>query len=600
MKANLVELLELYEYKVDDLEAGREPKNGLVSVAKLRQTIIQLEPVGAVARRFRDVDNRFKAYRPGYKPAEEKPMPEIGMILVEDEIPDPGPERHVLEQLAQMVYWAKLERSLVRASRRLVQGKRDDLRMAYATVHNLDSYSKTDYFTQDYNLSRFTLYHPIPNVSDPAIQADDPSGVAKLLMRLFKQAYGLSGLLGLPSDETVPYIKRLAKRILDSEGALKPSGGGPSLDELRRTLDEARRQKLPNAEIRQLEIRVQSAATEDRRMFLIIEEDRNRFLSSIERLAILLSRYLPNPKGEASLPQIPQHILGALSPDYAIASIPNDARATSLRISAQQIKLWNHPMAILETSGSFVLSIAGKEHSLEEADSFTITLEDSELHVFRHQDYLHLRLEAREAATLSSLLAEGRVMTFLMWPEQHFGYLRLLRAFSARLKGETNYAEYGADTAVKYTEAPVDNLQEFARKGLEVVRTRVQKTPDWKALLFESGEALGLGSYAQTFTKEFSEWIDFNPNVRDTLAGQAATTTVGDTPSLIRGGGASLSLRYQNDSAVVSSPGVVPRKLQDLLVWMLPEGGLVVAKEGTRVAHAHVLIDPTKASTQLQ
>jgi hypothetical protein len=91
----------------------------------------------------------------------------------------------------------------------------------------------------------------------------------------------------------VPYIRRFARRILESEGSLRTSPRGPSLEALHRALEEARRQNLSASEIRTLEERLQNAAAEERRMSLLLEEDRARFSAATERLVGLLARYLP-------------------------------------------------------------------------------------------------------------------------------------------------------------------------------------------------------------------------------------------------------------------------------------------------------------------
>jgi len=591
MKAGLVELLELYEYKVDDLVAGNEPKGGLASLARLRQALIQANLPGPLAKKFRDIDGRFKAHRPGYKTTvDESGTPDLSAILVEDEGSSFSPEREALDKLAEAVYWGRLERDLLRVAKALNQGKRDELRLVYAILQNLETYSKNPLFSQDYNLSRFTLAHPIPGVSDPRVHLEDPSIAKNLLLELFREAFTIPARLRLPHEETVPYIRRLARRILDSEGSLRTSSRGPSLEALRRALEEARRQNLSVGEIRALEERLHQAAAEERRMALVMEEDRARFSAAIEHLTALLTRYLPSPMGEASWPQIPQKILGSPAPAYALEAIPRDAKALNLRLMPQRFFFWNHEVSISQAGKVFGISVAGQERMIEEDAVFSLTLPDAELHVVRYKDYLHLRIGPREAASLSSLLAEGRVLAHLMWPGHHFAYLRLLRALSARLKGQVNYALFSPDSASKYSEAPIDNLQDFARKGLEVVRGRIERSPQWAADLAEVGQMLGLEGHARTLNLELSTWLGFSPPSQDTL-GDMHSTTVGDSPSTIKAGSTVLSLRYQDDKVYVSSTGLIPRKLQDLLVWIVPEGGLVLAREGARVAHSLVTID---------
>jgi hypothetical protein len=593
MKAGLVELLELYEYKVDDLVAGNEPKGGMAGLTRLRQTLIQSNLPGPLAKKFRDIDGRFKAHRPGYKTTvDEGAAPDLGMILIEEEGTDASPEREVLEKLAEAVYWSRLERDLLRTAKSFNHGKRDELRMTYAILQNLEAYSKSPQFSQDYNLSRFALAHPIPSVSDPRVHLENPDIAKNMLLELFREAYNLAGKLKLPPEETVPYIRRFARRILESEGSLKTSIRGPSLETLRRALEEAHRQNLSIGEIRALEERLQATAAEERRMSLVMEDDRGRFSAAIERLTTLLTRYLPSPRGEASWPQIPQKILGSQSAEYGTQSVPSDAKALNLRLMPQRFYFWNHEIGISQAGRLFGLSVDGQERMIEENAAFSLTLPDAELHVIRFQDYLHLRLEPREAATLSNLLAEGRILVFLMWPENHFAYLRLLRALSARFKGEVNYAVFSPESASKYGEAPIDNLQDFARKGLEVVKGRIEKNSSWTVYLAEVARVLELESYAQVLQLELSEWLGFSPPSRDTLGDNVGSTTVGDSPSTVKVGSAVLSLRYQDDAVYVSSTGLIPRKLLDLMIWMIPEGGLVLAREGARVAHSLVTIQP--------
>jgi hypothetical protein len=595
MKAGLVELLELYEYKVDDLVAGIEPKGGMVGLSRLRQTLIQSSLPGPLAKKFRDIDGRFRAHRPGYKTmVDQGQAPDLGMILIEEESSAVSPEREALEKLTEAVYWSRLERDLHRTAKAYEHGKRDELRMAYAILQNLEAYSRTPQFSQDYNLSRFVLAHPIPTVSDPRLHLENPEIARNILLELFRVAHSLAGKLKLPLEETVPYIRRFARRVLESEGSLRTSMPGPTLEALRLALDEAYRQNLSPTEIRALEERLHAAAAEERRMYLVAEDDRGRYAAAIERLATLLTRYLPSPRGEASWPQLPQKILGSPSPAFGLESVPHDARSLNLRLMPQRFYFGNHEIGILQAGKLFGLSIGGQERMIEDNAAFRLTLPDAELYAVRYQDYLNLRIEPREAATLSNLLAEGRVMTFLMWPENHFAYLRLLRALSTRFKGEVSYALFSPESAGKYSEAPVDNLQDFVRKGLEVVRGRIEKNSSWLVYLAEVARALELENYAQDLQVELSEWLGFSPPSRDTLGENVGSTTVGDSPSTVKAGSAVLSLRYQDNLVYVSSTGLVPRKLLDLMIWMVPEGGLVLAREGARVAHHLVTLLPQR------
>ncbi|HEU4741200.1 MAG TPA: hypothetical protein VFS50_06340 [Meiothermus sp.] len=597
MSEGLAELVELYEYKVDDLTAGREPKGGRASVVRLRQLLIKLAYQGPHAKRFRQVDARFRSLNQIQRnlsevfaePTEPHPA-ELGSVFVEEEpqvVPEgPSPERQALEALTQSVYWVRLEHDLERQVKNLLMGKREELRLIYAVLQNLEAYSKTPQFAQDYNLSRFSLSQAIPAISDPLVSFDDP-GVAKaLLLELFKEAYSLPDRLRLPPEETVAYLRRFMRRVIESEGALRPQGAGrrTSVESLRRALEEAQRMKLPLPEIRALEERLQAVAADERRMSLVLEEDRQRFHQASERLAVLLARYLPAPRGEAAPPQVPAKILWGQDPDLRQEAIGPEDAVVTLRLLPARLSLGGLEILLSETAGEFTLSLEGSDYPLDPAEPLTIVAGGFELWAIRFGHYLHLRLEPREGAHISTLLAEGRVLAHLLRPAEHFGYLRLLRAFSTRLKGPVDYAGFGPETAQRYGEASPEALQDFARKGLEVVRGRISNGSDWQPLLEEVATQLGLERQGRALAQALSDWVGHRPPTRDTLGGVGAST-LSEAPASVRLGSVVLSLRYQEDTVHVATAGQVPRRLDDLLVWSVPEGMGVLAREGLRVAY---------------
>lgn len=594
MSERLAELVELYEYKVDDLTAGREPKGGRASVVRLRQLLIRLAPGGPQAKRFRQADARFRSLNQIQHNLSEvfaEPHPaELGGVFVEEEpqlVPDgPSPERQALEALAQSVYWVRLEHDLERQVKNLLSGKREELRLVYAVLQNLEAYSKTPQFAQDYNLSRFTLSQAIPALSDPLVSFDDP-GVAKaLLLELFKGAYSLPERLRLPPEETVTYLRRFMRRVIESEGALRPQGAGrrTTVESLRRALEEAQRLKLPPPEIRALEERLQAVAADERRMSLVLEEDRQRFHQASERLAALLTRHLPAPRGEAAPPQVPARVLWGQDPDLRLEAISPEDAVVTLRLLPTRLNLGGLEIVLSEAAGEFTLSLEARDYPLDPAKPLTIAVGSFELWAIRFGQYLHLRLEPRGGAHISTLLAEGRVLAYLLQPAEHFAYLRLLRAFSARLKGAVDYTGFGPESAQRYGEATADALQDFARKGLEVVRARLNSGSDWLPLLEEAAAKLGLEGQGRALAQALQDWVSHRPPTRDTLGGVGAST-LSEAPATVRLGSVVLSLRYQEGAVYVAAVGQIPRRLDDLLVWSVPEGMGVLAREGLRVAY---------------
>jgi hypothetical protein len=591
MEAGLVELLDLFEYKVADLLEGRPPKGGRSSVVRLRQQLLQSNLPPTLARRFRQIDAEYRSLRG--QPEEHLPAIEADFegIVVEDEPSLDTPERAVLEQLAEAVYWQRTAREVARQMRYFNTGKREALRLTYTVLQNLESYAATPHFTQDYNLSRLEVTHPIPAYSDPLVRLEDTEVGRNLILELVREAHSLSERLQLPSEETLPYLRRFVRRVIDQGLALRYGGGkGVSPEVLRRSLEEARRHNLTSTQIRQLEQRLREQSMEDRRLAMVMEQDRQAFGAAAEKLLELLHKLLPHPKGEAQLPTLPPQIWLGLDPKLSLQEIPDDPPGLTVRLVPGSFKAWDTEFTVTQAGGEFSLVVGGSEYPLSEAEPLALPWGSFELWAIRRGQYAHLRLETKGEALLSSLLAEGRVLAYLLRPDRAFAYLRLLRAFSTRLKGLTTYHDFTPDRATRYQEASPEALQDFARKGLEVVRSRMERTGDWPALLREVGMALGLEEEAELMGQELAAWLNHRSDSQ-TQTHSLGSTTLSDGPSSLKVGSVVLSLRQEGEAVYVSAPGIMARRLSDLLVWHLPEGSAVLAREGPCVAHTFIPFD---------
>ncbi len=590
-----VELLELYEYKVEDIAQGKEPRGGNLALNKLRLVLIQTALPSQLAKRFRNADSKFRTARNTNAKSEMSeyvldnqldPISEFDpSVLFDGKISETStPTESGLNQLQENIYWFNLERELQKTVRSFNQGKRDEMRIVFAVLQNLDEYSKTSNFHQDFNLSRFVLKYPIPSLSDPRVHLDDPEISRKLLIEFFQAAFSISNRLEIPPEESVPYMRRFAKRVLDSDGELQ-ANKNLDLDSLRRAKEDAIYQNASPAAIRNLEERLQAAISEDRRRLLMIDDDKIRFGQAIETLTALLSKYLPKPKGDGALPEVPQRIFGSEDPEWAQQTIGPEDTLLNVALKPQLFKFAGFEISINHSGQDYGLSIDNQEHILEKNSTFAINLYRNELLVSRVDDLVHLRLEAKEAINLANSVAGGRLMAHLMWPGQEYGFLRLLRAFSTRLKGETQYSLFGPDSSSRYGEASVDSLQDFVRKGLDVVRSRIEANNHWPAYIQEAANSLELVETGRNLQREISEWVGFAAPTRIDLSGELAVNTLGETPLELQAGGVVLSLRYQDNFVYVSHAGSVPRQLHDVLVWPTGEGAVVLARDGSRVAH---------------
>lgn len=611
MDFELSDLIELFAYKLDDLEAGRTPRGGRGSVLQLRRRLMEAKLQGPLAKRFREEDRRWRKLVEVEGGARSSPEPrpdpasaelELGIVdlPLEEELPtEEGRTQTVLQALAEDVYWAGLQRELRRVARGLVGGQRFELRLAYAFLQNFEAYTQTPNFARDFNLSKFTLSEPIPALSDPLVTLGDEQVAIALLRELFEIALrlgdGRTYPLPLPPEGVVPYLRRFLRRIVEIPESLPVvvPGGGPSSEELRAALDEARRSALTAHEreqlVRDLEAKLREAAAQERRMRMVAEEDRRRFMAAAERLSGLLRRYLPSPRGEAAMPVVPEP-LEESGAGTRLSEPDRGATLVTLRRAPTRLTLGGVSLTLSVAGEHTQLTVSGEDHPLKTGEPLMIPYENWEVWAFMRDDYVHVRLEMREGAQLSALLSEGRVLAHLVHPHSDYAYLRLLRAFSARLKGPVNYEEFGPGSAEKFSEAPLDTLEAFARKGLSVVKDRLKRSPGGFKLMREVATSLGLEPEGQQLQRVLADWLNFRPPTRETLGGELGVSTIAGEPVNVKAGNLVLSVRRTDDAVYVGAAGAVPRKLSDLMIWPLDDGAVVIAREGSRLAHTHVKV----------
>ncbi len=337
---------------------------------------------------------------------------------------------------------------------------------------------------------------------------------------------------------------------------------------LRRALEEAKGLGASPQEIARLEERLKREAQEERRRELLLEEERRRFRVAMEKVLALLN-LLPTPQGETPWPEVPP---------------PGEVRENlaTLPLRPGRVQLGPLSLTLSQAEGVWHLGLAGEDHPLEE--TLVLPWEDLEVWAVREGPLLHLRLEARSAPRLYELLSEGRVLARLLSPEKDYAHLRLLRALSARLKGEFQPEAFGPALAEKYRQAPEEALLDFARKGLELTLRRLGPA-DPLPFLLEVGRALNLEGEARALAEALREYLGRRPPTRETLGAEVHLLSLSPEPQALKVGHSVLSLRLREDTAYVGQAGEVPRRLKDLLLYRLPEGTLVLAREGRRVAY---------------
>nr|WP_279231185.1 hypothetical protein [Thermus altitudinis] len=572
----MADLVDLYEYRVEDLVAGRTPKGGKKALLALRAFLIQSRLPGALAKRFRQADARFRALRPSQSPPQPGETLPLDLPIAIPETPEePSPDTSPLRAMALKV-WRLLTAREVRArAKEFLTGRREELRLIHAFLQNYLDYREKETFKRDFNLSRFHPTHPIPSLSDSLMDLEDPKVAEALVLEFLETALRLPQDLPLPPEETRTYIRRFLNRILEWEDAY---GLPPRRDllPLKKALEEAKRIGASTQEIARLEERLRREAQEERRRELLLEDERRRFHVAMEKVLSLL-QLLPAPQGETPWPKVPEPGQG----EESLLTLP---------LKPGRITLGPLTLTLSQVEGSWHLGMAGEDHILD--DTLVIPWEDLEVLAVREGNLLHLRLEARSGLRLYELLSEGRVLALLLDPTQDYAYLRLLRALSARLKGEFSPQAFGPELAEKYRQAPPEALQDFARKVLELASKRLGAT-DPLPLLKEVGQALGQERAALALAHALKEYLGRRPPTRETLGGEVHLLSIGAEPLALKVGQTVLSVRPRNassenpqeDALYVGQAGEVPRRLKDLLVYRLAEGTVVLAREGRRLAY---------------
>jgi hypothetical protein len=269
----LADLVDLYEYRVEDLAQGRPPKGGKRALLELRAFLAQARLPAPLAKRFRQADARFRALRGG---AELPPALELPTLVPEAPEATRTEEKGVLHALALKVWRLLASREARARAKDLLSGRREELRLIHAFLQNYLDYREKPEFKRDYNLSRFTPTHPIPSLTDSFLDLEDPKVAEALLLEYLETALRIPQDLPIPPEETRNYVRRFLNRLLDWDEAygLPPKG---DLLALRRALEEARHLGAGEKEIARLEERLREEAKEERRRELLLEEERRRF-----------------------------------------------------------------------------------------------------------------------------------------------------------------------------------------------------------------------------------------------------------------------------------------------------------------------------------
>lgn len=639
---NKQELVELYEYKVADLIAGREPLGGKQSVKILRDSISKLTLSSQQLRRYRETDRKLRE-KSAASPKTlvqtvtgEKLDVNLGLNLDLDSSSVVMPnlpvtnhaamaniefgdeESQVLRTLSQAAWRTDFREELQSQNKRFrLEPSRSSLRLIYATLHNLEQYSEYPGFTTDLNLAKFKVISAVPNSDDPLISLGNSEVVNELLEGLANHVSDFGKLypkINMPSGEVLGYLRRFAVAVAnDSTAGEPPPVVSPSPREIQNALEEVRRENL-NADakrnmLERLQKQLEHALNQERTLVGRFETDRRALQESVDVIFGYLLEHVPERLGGRAKDRHPlQRALNAQNETLRLEqTIPN---STEVAVRLQRTGGTN--LAGIEVQWhtqpeGWAIEVGGAEYPLQ--SDMSIPLEGQEVRVYTKNALgaIYALIQIRDRGGAGSLWGElklARTVAIMLDPSGQFLKLRLARAATSWIKDRrVDLEQVSPDVAANWLNAPEDRLLDFARKGASRLLEIFKRSPEavLERAFFASAESLaepgGMES-AQVVTNAFRDLLkmpDHEPieGLDIKKPDEALLVLYRGEPITIRVMQRALTIRTDNLGKIyVLLPGGGGRTLEQILVHHIPGGAIIMAREGFRIALSYININP--------
>ncbi|WP_202408796.1 hypothetical protein [Deinococcus xianganensis] len=567
-----LELVELYEYKVQDLTEGRVPRGGRRGLAVLRDELLgaPLEP--PLLRRLMETDRQYRLHQ-GNPVQHTRPRPGHGGQSTWTAPPTADSEESRAWEELQLLQWH--QRAAAQARDLTLRWQREPefghLRVLYTVIENAERLSRPG-----------TQPLAVPPAHDALMDLHDPEVTGRL-------AQALSVLL-LTEDG------RTRVRAALSAVHAEPFPRHPDEDVLAARIAAAEREHVSH-EAREALVRALRAE------FPLPRDPRERpaIRAAARHVAQLLDPILdalPKP----SLNGAPQGSILLAQHAGSAMRVPDDgaerltvflrggsgARWRGLNIEWQPIG----PNWQLQVGSQLTLLRPGLP---PHERSQTLKLPDQQFRAFVSGAYMTLVVESHTALELGRRASTARAAALLLDPAEDFAFLRLARAAAQVMRGGPLQLEkLTPDSARKYQDATPDVLLSFARKGVETLVARLARVgADDAAQAFRrAAQALGLHRVvadrlhaalhiALHDPETLPEGV---PVTQVDLApgGHFTSVVLSDEPLTLQVEGRGVTIRWDyKGELVVMMPGLAPMVLHDLLVARLPGGNLLLVRHGS-------------------
>jgi hypothetical protein len=601
-EAQWAELVELYEYKVGDLLAGRTPRGGKRSLGDLRDLLLSAPLEGALLRHFGQTDRLWKRHLRVLRGEAEPVSAPTWKGSEVQEAHDPlgnkqaASEQDDLEGL-RFAVWRESVRVQARAQTQLWLREPDlvTLRSAYALSVNLE---------------RGETSMAVPRSGDPLASVATPSVAERIVLALTDQV--CAAFIEPPAHH--PGARQQALTLLRravTELSFNPFPRHPDQDVVQSRVEAAERDMLGADLTRTLIEGLQAEIGAPRSA-----EERLSIKAAAKRLSLFIESIIPSSEGGhgPELPPFPR-VLYAATPRFQLLAPDDGSSSLTIRLGAESQAHWRGlPLHWKRSGEQWLVSIGALEYTLSsravgslpdpEARSVPITLGDANGTALLHSEYLSLSARQNDRDLLE-LLALSRSVSLLLDPGGAYLNLRLARAAAQRFRdGRVDEASVSVLSAERYAAASPDALLSFARKGVEGLLTRMRQrsAKDTEQAFQTAAEAVGategremhlLGSLRRVLKPETGAEAhpDSAPrpvtelhHMRVQGPGELVALEFAGEPLSVEVMNRVVTLRldYKGDLAVIL-PGAPATILRELMVIDVAGGGILLVRQGGRV-----------------
>jgi hypothetical protein len=621
-------LIELYEYKVLDLQEGRAPKGGMRSILMLRDGLLSAPLEGINIRRFRRMDRLFKSLRAAgvtalgseaevapvesSRPRSSVPAPEQTESSFANDQPNLTPsdddaEIHQLRKLADQVWRASLQDEIAILAERLRrEPNKITLRAVCALLTNFESYTKDNVGKNDTTLMRFRPQIHVPTLEEPRFAADDPELAISLIRNMMDTVLGLQNQhFELGSQERLPYLRRMSALIAERPFVGRPSTfKGFSSVEILNTIESTKREQMGNSakseQLARLQNQYDQALKMEAQEKRDLEAEQGALRSSFTTFFDQLKTMLPDAYGgTAGSLIINEQVLFAEHTSRRIQGEPQ----TQSHLTVHLVRRGGAQIGELylawqpREGGGWCLEVGGAEYFLPDDEQLKVPVDQFEVKAFRSADYMYLEVSEGTGEGLVDQLKLARATAALLESGSEFFNLRLARGVAAWVRdGRVDLASVAPQSAAKYHKVALDTLFTFARKGAESLINRFKQLP-FELIEDSFGEVARMmgektakerAKHVMRFFQEIYQGQGELEAITSNVIGkqnEVVMLAYRGEPLTIEMLGRILTVRtdYKNDLTVVVV-GQPSEVIPDILAYPVGDGFALLARQGLRVA----------------